>query len=120
MTKRFLIAVLGLLLLNRPTFADMSAQGTTLLEQMRISIHPTQIAIDTRGIFAYIEGEWTPVESVGTDANGFYAIRSVDPYHGKRWTCPRCKYRNNPGDDFCQNWLYNNSGRYQCLHPRPE
>ncbi len=38
MTKRFLIAVLGLLLLNRPTFADVSAQGTTLLEQISEAI----------------------------------------------------------------------------------
>ena len=89
-------------------------------EYTKVYVEPSQITFVEHEIFVCVEGNWVSADLISADASGIYAKVKDDPYHGRRWICPKCRYNNYPSDAFCQNWLYNNSGRYQCLYPRPE
>ena len=92
-------------------------QSVEEFELLKVYVEPAQIAIETHGIFVFVNGEWLPAESVCTDAYGLYA--SYHNPHHSRWICPRkgCKYNNNSWDDYCQNMLPNGQ---ICGYPRPD
>lgn len=107
--------VFGILSMMLPMVSQ--AQEAVESEMQKIYVEPSQIAFAHQGIFAFVEGQWIPVESVSIDANGLYA-KPKNIHHG-RWICPRsgCRYNNDPWQDFCQNQLPSGA---LCMHPRPD
>lgn len=83
-------------------------------EPQKIYVEPSQLGFTGGEIFANINGEWTPLEAIYSDASGLLAAVKKNPYHG-RWTCISCGYSNDPWEKLCQNWIVNQF----CLTPRP-
>ena len=80
----------------------------------KIYVQPDQIVIESEGIFAYIAGEWTPVELISTDARGLYAMYKNPDL--RTWRCLRCNFINSYWNDRCQGPY----GDGKCLAPRPQ
>lgn len=83
-------------------------------DREKIYVQPDQIVILSKGIFAYIQGDWTPVESISIDSFGVYAKRSNPDL--RPWWCPNCNFCNSYWEKYCQNLI----GNELCLTPRPK
>lgn len=104
--------VLGILAMMLPLVSQ--AQEMEEIELQKIYVEPSQVAFAYGGMFAYIGGEWVPLDAIYSDTGGLLASIKKDP-NIDRWICV-CRYNNNGWDKTCQREYGNGE---KCGLPRP-
>jgi hypothetical protein len=109
MKKTMFLGIIGMLL---PLFSYGQTVQETEMEKVYVTA--SQLAITNQKIFAFLEGQWIPVNGIHSDALGVYIKPCID-YARIRWIC-ECGYNNDGEAATCQKDLRTGG---KCGKPRP-
>ncbi|MES2272913.1 MAG: hypothetical protein V4487_01830 [Chlamydiota bacterium] len=103
LTSQFLAFIICFV--NILASAALHGEGISRVDSEKIYIDPLDVAIVGKEIMICLNNEWIPSSAVRSDARGLYLEWS----DYLRWLCPRCRWNNDPQNDFCE----------KCKLPRP-
>lgn len=91
------------------------AHPTAEVERQTIYIYPSQLGFANGEMFAFVEGEWIPVDAIYSNTGGLLAAKRKDPNHSP-WWCSICNYCNYGYSTTCKREYPDGT---LCGNPRP-
>lgn len=80
-------------------FTSLQAHEDTSIST-KIYVEASSIYINNTGIFLVVDNELVPVDGIGRDESGLYALNPGFEA-ADQWVCNRCKAVNNVGNRKC-------------------
>lgn len=84
------------------SFGDELRKMDTKSQGEKIYVKPSQIHIESDGIFVNLSNQWIPTESIHLDSNGVYVTSASSDRVSFSWTCPKCGHENSWYHNSCQ------------------
>ncbi len=84
-------------------------------QEEKVYIAPSELMLLDQGMYAYIEGEWTQIDALYRDPQGYFVDTKKNP-NVNQWWCPSCNYCNSSWSRTCQREYADGE---KCGYPRP-